>query len=440
MPIIPDVAAALQQVFGTRAHALGRATGFVQRASKCGGAQFVQTLVFSYLANPHATLHELSQTAAVLGVDITPEGLTQRFTPAAARLLERVVAASVTQLLAADPLAIPLLQRFAGVYLEDSTVVALPPALAAHWPGCGNASTRHTAALKVNLRVNLSTGAFAGCTLHAGRVHDRTAAQPVTTLPPRSLLRADLGYFNLVRLGQLAAQDAYFLSRLQANTVVFDAAGRRWPDLAALLERQDAAADLPVLIGASERLPVRLLAVRVPQAVADERRRKLRAAAKKKGQAISARRLALAAWTIYITNVPVDVLPLSAALVLARARWQIELLFKLWKSHGRIDESRSRNVWRVLCDVYAKLLAMIVQQWVWLVSVWAYPDRSLGKAAHTVQKYAMQLAQGMGHPRRMVTTITAIARCLTTGCRMNRRKQQPHTYQLLVAVTEYALA
>ena len=413
MPIIPDVAAALQHVFGTLAHQLGRETGFVQRASKCGGAQFVQTLVFSYLANPHATLHELSQTAAVLGVDITPEGLTQRFTPAAAQLLERVVAASVTQLLAADPLAIPLLQRFAGVYLEDSTVVALPPALAAHWPGCGNASTRHTAALKLNLRVNLSTGEFAGCTLHAGRVHDRTAAQPITTLPPRSLLLADLGYFNLVRLGQIAAQDAYFLSRLQANTVVFDAAGRRWTDLAALLERQDAATDLPVQIGA---------------------------AARKKGQAVSARRLALAAWTIYVTNVPADVLPLSAALVVARARWQIELLFKLWKSHGRIDESRSRNPWRVLCDVYAKLLAMIVQQWVWLVSVWAYPDRSLGKAAQTVQKYAMQLAQDMGNPSRLVITMTTIARCLAKGCRMNRRKQQPNTYQLLVAVTEHALA
>ena len=73
-------------------------------------------------------------------------------------------------------------------------------------------------------------------------------------------------------------------------------------------------------------------------------------------------------------------------------RWQIELLFKLWKSHGRVDESRSTKPWRILCEVYAKLLAMLVQHWVFLVSFWAYPDRSLTKAAQTVQKHALHLA------------------------------------------------
>jgi hypothetical protein len=90
--------------------------------------------------------------------------------------------------------------------------------------------------------------------------------------------------------------------------------------------------------------------------------------------------------------------------------------------------------------VYAKLLAMIIQHWVALIDLWGYPDRSLVKAAHTVQKYALQLATGLWSHVCTRETLEIIARCVTAGCRMNRRKKQPNTYQLLLAVTESALA
>jgi IS4 transposase len=131
------------------------------------------------------------------------------------------------------------------------------------------------------------------------------------------------------------------------------------------------------------------------------------------------------------TNVPADRLTVAEVLTLARARWQIELLFKRWKSHGTIDESRSQKPYRVLCDVYAKLLAMVVQHWLFLVNLWAYPDRSLVKAAKTVKRRALELARSFRKRTRLVETITSIGQCIT-GCRMNRRKQEPNTYQLLL--------
>lgn len=208
MTIIEQVADALQDVFGDVAQRLARDTRFVQRESKLGGAHVVQTLVFTYLANPDATLEELSQTAAALNVAITPEGLTQRFTAEAATFLQEVLAAAVTRTLAADPLAIPLLERFAGVYLEDSTSIVLPEALRDHWAGCGNATGQGRAALKLNLRLDLSTGRLANLTLHDGRVHDIQASAPLSTVAAGARYLADLGYFGLDRFQALSQHGA----------------------------------------------------------------------------------------------------------------------------------------------------------------------------------------------------------------------------------------
>jgi hypothetical protein len=84
---IPQVARAMREVLTTTADAAAKATQFVRRTSPLGGATFSQTLVFGFLGNPQASLEELTQTAATLGVPITPQALDQRFTPTAAACL-----------------------------------------------------------------------------------------------------------------------------------------------------------------------------------------------------------------------------------------------------------------------------------------------------------------------------------------------------------------
>jgi hypothetical protein len=331
--------------------------------------------------------------------------------------------------------AVPLLERFTAVYVQDSSTIVLPDALAAVWQGCGGTTTAGTAAaLKFQGRLELRTGKLEGPQLQDGRASDRAALVP-TTLPGGALWLADLGCWRLDTLQTLEQQGVCWRSRLQVQTALYDTAGQQ-RDLLALLDAQPAeTVDLAVTVGEGHRLPARLLAVRVPQAVADERRRRLRAVARKKGRMVSARRLALAAWTMRVTNVPSDRLTVPEALVLGRARWQIELLCKLWKSQGRVDESRSLKSWRILCEVYAKLLAMVVQHWLFLVSCWAYPHRSLTKAAQTVQKHALHVASALGRLPSLVMAITTVKRCLAAGCRMNRRKKHPNTYQLLLEAT-----
>ncbi|HKF38798.1 MAG TPA: hypothetical protein VKB35_18025 [Ktedonobacteraceae bacterium] len=88
-------------------------------------------------------------------------------------------------------------------------------------------------------------------------------------------------------------------------------------------------------------------------------------------------RLVLAEWTISMTNVPLDLMSGEEALILVRAWWQIELLFKLWKRQGQIDEWRSHNPWAILREAYAKLIAMVFQHWLLLLGWWQHLDRSL---------------------------------------------------------------
>jgi hypothetical protein len=431
---IPNVAEALQTVLCEEATRLARSSGFVQRASKMSGALFVQTLVFTWLSKPQATLEEMAQTAATLGLSIRPQGLDERFSEQAARFLQQVLEAALGTLVALPACAVPLLARFAGVYLFDSTVLALPDVLAPLWKGCGGRVEQGSAAaLKVQVVFDLLTGSLQGV-LQPGRAQDKNAPTQTWDLPKGALKIADLGYFSVAVLARLHQESVFFLSRIQVGTKI--ALSAEFLDLVAmgrLLRQQNVSVvDLPVRLGARQKLPCRLLAVRVPPAVAEARRRKLHYEAGRKWQPVSKARLELADWNLFVTNVPEDHLSLDEALVLVRARWQIELLFKLWKSQGQVDTWRTHNPWRILCEVYAKLLAQVVQHWLFLCSCWQFPERSLVKASQTVSRLALGLAAVFRCRQALEAMLGVLEQSLAGGARMNTRKTKPNTYQLLL--------
>lgn len=431
MTTVADLSSRLKTLFTSVADQVARRCRFVQRTSKLTGAVFAQALVFGYLANPEASLPELAQAAAAIGVSISPQGLEQRCTDDAAIFLEQLVGAAIHTLIDADAVLIPLLARFSAVVLLDATTIVLPDALGDWWPDCGGSSETNTrAALKVHVRYDLLHGGLTGLVLTDGRTHESTTALQTAPLPAGALRVSDLGFFDLDVFAQVRAQDAYFLSRLKHGTGLYDRDGKRL-DLRRVL-RGAALVDWAVQLGVHQHLPARLLAVRVPPAVAAQRRRHLRAQAAKQGRTPSAESLVLAEWTVLVTNAPTDLLTIQEALVLLRARWQVELLFKLWKQYGRLDESRSRKPWRVLTEIFAKLLGLLVQHWVVLTGCWDRPDRSLVKAAHTLRAHAMHLLSALRSGPQLRRALTTIHRCLRAGCRLNRRKQHPNTYQLLL--------
>jgi hypothetical protein len=433
---IPRVARALQTVLAETADALARSTGFLQRQRKFTGSRFVQMLVFGLLEDPDASLEQLAQTAAAAGVVVRRQSVAERFTPQAAALLRGVLQAAVLQLLAAAPVAIPLLRRFAAVVAMDSSTVGLPEALAGVWSGKGSRDPHAgNAAVKLTVGLDLLTGRLHGPELQAGRTPDSKAPLVTAPLPAGSLRLTDLGYFDLKAMAELDRRGVYWLTRLKAGTKLFTADGRRQDSVATLLATHGTArVELAVMLGVTQRLRCRLLAERVPPEVAEARRRRLHEDAQRQRRRLTAETLALAAWTVLVTNAPAAKLSLPEALVLKRARWQIELLFKLWKGHGHIDESASADPDRVLCAVYAKLLAMVVQHWMMLLGDPSRPDRSPVQAAKTVRAHAFGLLGVLGRFGRLCEALGRLADCLRSGCQMGRRRKAPHTYQLLLGM------
>jgi hypothetical protein len=290
------------------------------------------------------------------------------------------------------------------------------------------------------VRWELRTGQLSGPYLENGRVNEHRSLINQEPLPEGSLMIADLGYWSLKRMDAQAASGRYWLSYLRTNTVIYDEQMQRLDLLACLKALGLPKVELAVHLGENEKLPARLLAVRVPQEVADRRRARIHDVARRTQRPANPEALALADWTIVVTNVPVQRLGLCEALILIRIRWQIELLFKLWKSHGQIDKWRSGSLWRILCEIYMKLLGLLFQHWLLILCCWQFPDRSLFKAAQTVQGLVSAIMIAFADLEGLSHSLDAIRQILLTGCRVNKSRVYRRSFQLLLDCPSETLA
>jgi hypothetical protein len=436
MTTVAQVARSLETILTTTANIAARRSGFIQRQRQLTGASFVQGLVFGWLAHPAATYDQLAHAVTRAGTPISPQGLEQRFSKEAATCLQQVLTAMVETVVTAQSTTASLLQRFTGVWLLDTTIIPLPKALAKEYPGSGRSEEEAGAALKLHTRLDLVRGTLRGPLLGSARPHDKLSPLQ-SELPPAGTVRlTDLGFYALHVLRSWSEAKSYWLCRAQVQTTVFTAEDRRWT-LVELLraQRGKQVVDLPVELGASERLPARLIAFRLDPQAAARRRRKVRYVARRKARPASPERLALCSWDVFVTNVPSEKLTADEVRILGRARWQIELLFKLWKSEGGVETSRSSKTYRILCELYAKLIGLVLQHWCLVLGCWSCLERSLTKAGRVVREYAPLLACALRRPARLREAlgdlVAELQHSTPRTCRINRRKTKPNHYQLI---------
>jgi Transposase DDE domain len=413
----------------------GYEEGFIKRRRNLSGSSFVQTLVMGYWGNPQATTSDLNQAAGAVGIQISRQGIEQRYSPEAAAVLKRVLEASIERMISANPVNLPVIRRFSAVRIMDSSTITLPAELASVWSGCGE----DFSGLKISVDWDLKSGRLDGPHLADGRRHDQKLVREHQTVQAGEVVLRDLGYFNLETFADLESQEAYWVSYCKQGTVMTTHDGLLVNELKVLPKKVGGSLDLAIYLGKEEHLAARLVAVRLPAALTRKRRKHLREIARRKQQSVSERALKLAAWLILVTNIPASLLTLDEVCVLLGCRWQIERLFRLWKEDGQVDEWRSHKPWHILCEVYAKLIACILQHWIILLALWATPDRALHQASKTIRQHVYWLATVLRDELACSQMLTRLCRTLRSGCKMGRSANSPHTYERLLAFESLSL-
>jgi Transposase DDE domain len=431
MGIIAKVSAAVQALFGTMAEEVAQHHPVVLRHRKFTTATLARTFILGFLAKPRATDEELAQTAALCGVQVTPQAIEQRHTARLAEFLEALFRRATQCVVQSQTVLAPLLDRFTAVLLLDSTTMTLPDALRERFPGCGGSHGGGQAALKLQVQWDLKCGALKAIAIEPSRDCDYKTSLQSAPLTPGSLRITDLGYFDTKVFERFNQEGIFWLSRLQFGTNVFTPPGQRLALLAWLDEQPGPFVDRPILMGTERKVACRIVAWRVPREVADRRRQKLIAETRRKdGRVPGKERLAWCDWTILVTNVTAEVLTAEEVAVLYRARWQIELLFKRWKSLGLVAELSGSTVARQMIRVWSRLLAVLMQHWLLLSSVWGNPRCSLAKACEAIRRHALILGAAIGDPTRLAVAIKELGMILRVTASQNKRKK-PSTFELL---------
>ena len=388
MSILHQVPAKMQMILETVPDEVAVNTGLVKRKRKLTGSALAQILVLGWLENPEASYQHLTETAAALGIQVSRQALEQRLTLETTEMLKLTLDAATTEMLevAGRREALPLLQQFSGVYVQDSTWITLPDELHETWKGQPKKNHPHKAALKLHLCFDVR---FQDFQLTDGMTADATAAKAAAPLPEGSLRLADLAYFSLDELEKLTENGIYWVSRLKANSYLADENGQRM-DLEKMLKtaEEDIYIRKAIQIGKRKQLRVYLVAQRLSEAETNKRRRYIRRRAKRKAKTPSKALLRLAGWNLYITNIEEHRLTPKQLCVIVGIRWQIELMYKCFKSIGKLQSSRSQKPYRILSEIYAKLIALLIQHTVMLAAGWRCIQHSLMKMAKFITGYA----------------------------------------------------
>lgn len=425
---LKGLAACLQRLFTVQAEQLARATRFIQRQRKLNASLCAQTLVFRWMGDGKATLESMAEE-----LDLTPQALQQHLGTQAQAWLRALLVAALHRALRAPQQALGLLDRFTAVLVEDTTGIALPAELAEQFPGCGGSKAgQGAAALKVRICWDVRNGQLRELSVHAGRTSDQSLATQAAQIPNGGLHLADQGFFNSQRWRTFSSGQ-FWISRVPAGTYV--AVSGVWQTLTMLLARIQADQwDGPVALVVQSNLPCRLVARRCPGEIAQRRRQKLREYTRsKKGREPSVVQLQACDWLVFATNVPVEQLSAKEVWIVYRCRWQIELLFKRAKSRVGWSFSWGRCGARILVELYAKLLGLVVLHWGTLLQGGPLSGYSSWKRLRVVQAFCQRLQDSLAQGEEALQAVLRkLQHRLSRIRRQAKSRTKPSTRQLLL--------
>ena len=330
-----------------------------------------------------------------------------------------------------------LFKMFNNVMIDDSTTLHLPDVLATLFPG--NVSRGKKKALaKIHAMYNLTKNDFPFFHIHGFSKNDQRLSPDVLPfLKKGDLCIRDLGFLVLDVLSQFIEQGIYFISRKNYQTKIYNIETGLEIDLVKVL-RKKKYFDGDVLIGKEKQLKVRLIAVALPETQANERRRK---AAKDRDKRLNHcdEYYELLGYSIYISNIPIEQCKAENICNLYKLRWNIEIIFKSWKSCFSLEKlfhRQCKNEFRVKCTIYLMLLYIYLFHVVW----WKYCEYTIEDESALGEQITLSILKMANFFRQHFTELLTqksnkkIIKQIKFHCRYDKRKDRDNAKQFQLKI------
>jgi len=352
--------------------AIARQSGFVQRKSSLTGHSFLMLSMFDHHSHNRCSLNGLCASLVDYGIAIRKQSLHTRFNEASVDFLKSV--ASKLLLMRLTPLSACFkgLSFCKRILVLDSTSFQLPDRYSDTYKGCGGDASE--AGIKVHLCYDLKAMGELNFEVQSAATSDKQNQIMYHDIRPGDLRIEDLGYCKFDPLQLIQKTGAYYISRLAANTLLYDESGKEL-DICAVIENMKPGEirEYSVLVSRAHQLVSRLILEKLPPHIVNEKMRKFREHQRHRNRQIKQKSVLFKTVNAYITNVPANELPKQVVRKIYALRWQIELIFKTWKSYYNIDKIKETKMHRFESYFYGKLILILLhmklyqvfKQWFW---------------------------------------------------------------------------
>lgn len=342
---------------------LARKTGFVKRARKLPASSFVNTLMFSFCNQASTSLPDIAADLnQQFSIDISKEGLHKKFSREGVVFLKELVKFQLSQQFSLQT-GTELKNHFASVTIKDSSKFSLPGIYNKDYPGFGNFS-KTNGLMNLQYEYDLISGNWIALELTTVNKNDQQDSKQTTgSITKGGLYIRDLGYVTPTYLKAVIQKEAYFLNRMppQTNIYTLEKEPMDWRSIARKFNKTGAnALDMDVLIYQRELLECRLVIESVTDIEYRKRLKQAELSAKKHGVGLSKEHKLRCRYNTFITNVDRAILPVETIRKTYYLRWQIELVFKTWKSVFEINKVKKVKTERMECQLLARLLWVLL--------------------------------------------------------------------------------
>lgn len=440
---------------------MAKETGFVRRNSKYQANELIALCVWLSQEVASTSLTQLcSRLEASTGVLMSPEGLNQRFNIEAVAFLREVFTLLLTQkLCATQSLPSHMFSNFERIRILDATVFQLPDAFATDYQGSGGSS--NTAGVKIQLEYDLLSGQFLNVQLGPGKNNDKTYGTIcLKTVKARDLCLRDLGYFDLRDLQAIQDKGAYYISRLKLNTRIYIQNPEPEYFKNGTLKKQTEYIQLDMAhmmselaygetveipeayIGKNQKLRARVIIHRLTDTQTQTRLKNQAIREKKKGAVMKDKSKRLMGMNVYMTNTSLEEVSTDYVHPLYSLRWQIEILFKTWKSFFEIDKCKNIKKERLECHLYGQLIGILLCsstmfQMRQLLLKKKKQELSEYKAIYMIKDYFPLLFQAMESGiSELITILNRLYQLLTKNGRKSHRYKKMTVFDIIGVVYE----